>query len=194
MGKLPSQGKTSRLMVFCPKNGSCALLVKRDPLEVSPHFPVHRRARKTAPSLGESFSIPLVEVPMLSTSPNMPKSPKNDTGILVGKVIQRQACRLSPSHAPATLKTISGHTCEAVRRPGLSAGATQCFSLPRLLDKVLTLPAPRLYRSHSRRVSNSVPPLRVLAAHWIAENGDGPINVHRGSARLYRPGMVRLPS
>jgi hypothetical protein len=54
--------------------GSWPYLVKRGRLEVSPRVPGHQRVRKTAPSLGESFSIPLVEVPMFSTSPNMPKS------------------------------------------------------------------------------------------------------------------------
>jgi hypothetical protein len=40
-------------------------------LEVLPCVLVHWMGGKTAPSLGESFSIPLVEMPMLSTSPNM---------------------------------------------------------------------------------------------------------------------------
>jgi hypothetical protein len=57
--------------------GSWPLLVKRGPLEVSPRFPDYRRVRNTAPSLGERFSISLVEVPMLSASPNMPKSPRS---------------------------------------------------------------------------------------------------------------------
>jgi hypothetical protein len=57
--------------------GSWPLLVKWGGLEVLPRVPVQRRVRKTAPSLEESFSILLVEVSALSTSPNVPKSPYN---------------------------------------------------------------------------------------------------------------------
>jgi hypothetical protein len=56
--------------------GSWPVLVIQGRLEVSPRVPVHWMGRKTPASLGESFSIPLVEMPMLSTSPNMPKSLK----------------------------------------------------------------------------------------------------------------------
>jgi hypothetical protein len=54
--------------------GSWPHLVKQGRVEVSPRIPVHWMRRKTPPSLEESLSIPLVEMPMLSTSPNMPKS------------------------------------------------------------------------------------------------------------------------
>jgi hypothetical protein len=49
--------------------------------KVSPRFPVCRRVMKTALSLGESFSFSLVEVPMLSTSPNLDKSHKSSTSV-----------------------------------------------------------------------------------------------------------------
>jgi hypothetical protein len=39
------------------------------------HFPSHRRIRKTALFLRESPSIPLLEVPVHSTSPKLAKSP-----------------------------------------------------------------------------------------------------------------------
>jgi hypothetical protein len=44
-------------------------------LAVLHRFPVHERVRKTALLLGRSFSIFLVEVAMLSTSPNVARSP-----------------------------------------------------------------------------------------------------------------------
>jgi hypothetical protein len=56
------------------QSGSWPDLVIQGGLKVSPRFSVRRRVGKTAPSLGESFSIPRVEVPMLSTSPNLAKS------------------------------------------------------------------------------------------------------------------------
>jgi hypothetical protein len=43
-------------------------------LEVLRRFPVSEGVKKTAPFLGERFCISLVEVPMLSTSPNPAKS------------------------------------------------------------------------------------------------------------------------
>jgi hypothetical protein len=55
--------------------GSWPLLVKRGSLEVSKRFPVHRKGGKTTPLLRESSSIPLVDVPVLSTSPKVAKSP-----------------------------------------------------------------------------------------------------------------------
>jgi hypothetical protein len=55
--------------------GSWPILVKQGGLKVSPRPPVRKRVEKTALSLGESFSFSLVEVPMLSTSPNLAKSP-----------------------------------------------------------------------------------------------------------------------
>jgi hypothetical protein len=61
-------------MVLHNDLGSCPDLVKQGRLKVSPRFPVRRRVGKTALSLGESFSISLVEVPMLSTSPNVAKN------------------------------------------------------------------------------------------------------------------------
>jgi len=54
--------------------GSWPLLVKRRRLEVSQRFSVHRRIGKTALLLKESPSIPLVEVPVVSTSPKVAKS------------------------------------------------------------------------------------------------------------------------
>jgi hypothetical protein len=47
------------------------LLVKQGGLKVSARFPVRRRVGIPAPSLGESFCISLIEVPMLSTSPRL---------------------------------------------------------------------------------------------------------------------------
>jgi hypothetical protein len=55
--------------------GSWPVLVKRGCLEVSHPFPLHERAKKTALLLRGSFSISLVEVPVLSTSPKLAKSP-----------------------------------------------------------------------------------------------------------------------
>src|SRR4030095_6246731 len=54
--------------------GSWPVLVKRSCLELSPRVPAHRKGGKTAPLLRESSSMPLVEVPVLSTSPNVAKS------------------------------------------------------------------------------------------------------------------------
>jgi hypothetical protein len=54
--------------------GSWPYLVKRGRLEVSQRFPVYRKAGKTAPLMRESLPFPLVEVPVLSTSPNLAKS------------------------------------------------------------------------------------------------------------------------
>ena len=54
--------------------GSCPYLVRRGRLEVSQRFPVYRRVRKAALFLRESPSIPLSEVPVLSTSPKLAKS------------------------------------------------------------------------------------------------------------------------
>jgi hypothetical protein len=59
-----------------PRSGSWPDLVKQGGLEVLPHFPVRRRVGKPAPSLGASFCISHIEVPVLSTSPNVPKSHK----------------------------------------------------------------------------------------------------------------------
>jgi hypothetical protein len=59
------------------KPGSCPDLVKQGGLKVLPRFLVRRRVGKTAPSLGESCSFSLVEVLILSTSPNLAKSPCN---------------------------------------------------------------------------------------------------------------------
>jgi hypothetical protein len=53
------------------KPGSCPYLVKRGGLKVLPCFLVHGRVRKTALLLRGSLSIFLVEVPTLSTSPNV---------------------------------------------------------------------------------------------------------------------------
>jgi hypothetical protein len=49
-------------------------LVKRGDLEVLPRVPDSERIRKTASFLRGSFSIFLIEVPALTTSPNMAKS------------------------------------------------------------------------------------------------------------------------
>jgi hypothetical protein len=46
-------------------------------LEALPRFPVHGRIRKTALFLRGSLSISLVEVAVLSTSPDMAKSLKS---------------------------------------------------------------------------------------------------------------------
>jgi hypothetical protein len=61
---------------MCPNTGSWPYLVKRGGLEVSPRFPVRRGGGKTAPSLGESFSISPVEMLMPSTLPKAAKSHK----------------------------------------------------------------------------------------------------------------------
>ncbi len=50
-------------------------MAKRGGLEVLHRIPVHERAMKTAPFLRGSFFISLVKVPVLSTSPKVPKSP-----------------------------------------------------------------------------------------------------------------------
>jgi hypothetical protein len=55
--------------------GSWPYLVKRGRLEVSQRFPVYRRVGKAALLLRESPSTHLVEVPVLSTSPKLAKSP-----------------------------------------------------------------------------------------------------------------------
>jgi hypothetical protein len=54
--------------------GSWPILVNRGGLAVLHCFPRHGRARKTAPFLGGSFCISLVEAPVRSTSPNLAKS------------------------------------------------------------------------------------------------------------------------
>jgi hypothetical protein len=46
-------------------------MAKQGGLEVLHRLPVHERAIKTAPFLRGGFFISLVEVPTLSTSPNM---------------------------------------------------------------------------------------------------------------------------
>jgi hypothetical protein len=56
------------------KMSSWPYLVKRGCLEVLKRFPVHERVRRTALLLRGSLSIFLVEVPVLSTSPNVAKS------------------------------------------------------------------------------------------------------------------------
>jgi hypothetical protein len=61
-----------------------AHLVKRGGLEVLHHFPVPRRRGKTASFLRAVLSIPLVEVPMLSTSPKVAKSPVYSATRLIG--------------------------------------------------------------------------------------------------------------
>jgi hypothetical protein len=55
--------------------GSWPHLVIRGSLEVLPRVPVHRRRGKTASLLRGSLSIYLIEVPVLSASPNVAKSP-----------------------------------------------------------------------------------------------------------------------
>jgi hypothetical protein len=72
-----SGGSNPQSLPMSPHSGSWPHLVKRGPSKVSPRFPVNGTVRKTAPSLGEGFSISLVKVPMLSTSPNVAKSPCN---------------------------------------------------------------------------------------------------------------------
>lgn len=52
------------------------LLVKRGRLEVSLPVPVQRKVGKSAPFLRESSSIRCVEIPALSTSPKVAKSPR----------------------------------------------------------------------------------------------------------------------
>ncbi len=66
--------KETGVIALQVKSGSWPHLVIQGGLEVSPRFPVRRRVGKTAPSLGESFSISRVEVLILSTSPNVAKS------------------------------------------------------------------------------------------------------------------------
>jgi hypothetical protein len=58
-----------------PMHGSWAYLVKRGDLGVLHRFPVSERVRKAAPLPRGSFSISLIEVPALSTSPKLAKSP-----------------------------------------------------------------------------------------------------------------------
>jgi hypothetical protein len=96
-----------------PNTGSWPYLVKRGGLEVSPRFPVRRGGGKTAPSLGESFSISPVEMLMPSTSPKAAKSPAysakaqkdSAAGLLApaGLLVpdDRAACAIPSGRAPA---------------------------------------------------------------------------------------------
>jgi hypothetical protein len=60
--------------------GSWALLVTTGGLKVSPRFPVRRRVVKTALSLGESFSISLVE--SMGTSTREMEEPSLRNGVV----------------------------------------------------------------------------------------------------------------
>lgn len=64
--------------------GSCPYLVKRGGLEVLHRFSVQRTGEKTASFLREEPSNSLSEVPALSTSPNMAKSPSNSESYSMG--------------------------------------------------------------------------------------------------------------
>ena len=76
-------GETDRLGILHVKSGSWPDLVKQGCVEVSRPFPFHQRARKTATLLGGSFSISLIEVPTLSTSPKAAKSRMGSSSFLV---------------------------------------------------------------------------------------------------------------
>jgi hypothetical protein len=79
------------------KPGSWPHLVKRGGLEVSRPFPLHQRARKTATLLRGSFSTFLIEVPTLSTSPNVAKSlkPSKSVDMIRGYTTTRSGNRIA---------------------------------------------------------------------------------------------------
>jgi hypothetical protein len=93
--------------------GSWPVLVKRGCVEVFPRIPVHERVRKTAPLLRESSSLPLVEVPVRSTSPNMILIAKSEIRTIdvqhepENRVCQRtDACELT---SPSVSNMAKGH-------------------------------------------------------------------------------------
>jgi hypothetical protein len=64
--------KVNRVLRTSP---AVSVLVKQGRLEVLHRFPVHRKVGKTALLLRGGSSMPLIEVPVLSTSPKLAKSP-----------------------------------------------------------------------------------------------------------------------
>jgi hypothetical protein len=84
------------LLAVHNKPGSWPYLVIQGGLEVSPRFPVRRRVGKTAPSLGESFSISRVEVLILSTSPNVAKSQDVLTPFVLASVMSHDLEEVAP--------------------------------------------------------------------------------------------------
>jgi hypothetical protein len=126
-------------------------------LEVSQRFPVHRKVGKTAPLLRESSAIPLVDVPVLSTSPKVTKSQK------VLATLKR--LRFEPLFFPERFsENIKGHGV-ACKQVGRQAGVSPIVSvrfhyLPSVArDDQFTL---RAFPSHSSNSPTNIERLHVL--------------------------------